>query len=172
SERMTMERNWVIAPRAAGASLDLVSSGQGGTDAPTEGPTSLRVTEIVAANSGALWSPTVGRFRLRVVEGAQDGADWESAGAVCAIGSDAGNALRLDAPTVSRFHCEIRVGADGARIVDLGSRNGTLVDGVQVKEAFLRSGSLIRLGTAVLRFELIEGGNRLLVSNNTSFGEL
>ena len=57
-------------------------------------------------------------------------------------------------------------------IVDLGSLNGTVVDGVVVKEAFLRNGSLIRLGAAKLRFELADGNNRLLVSDRTAFGEL
>ena len=47
-----------------------------------------------------------------------------------------------------------------------------MVDGVHVKEAFLRSGSLIRLGATKLRFELSDGGNRLLVSDRTSFGEM
>src|SRR5438093_1245108 len=43
-----MERNWVIAPRAAGASLDGVAGSQGGTETPSEGTLGLRVTEIVA----------------------------------------------------------------------------------------------------------------------------
>ena len=60
----------------------------------------------------------------------------------------------------------------GVHIVDLGSLNGTVVDGVVVKEAFLRNGSLIRLGAAKLRFELADGNNRLLVSDRTAFGEL
>src|SRR6185295_18762979 len=80
--------------------------------------------------------------------------------------------LRLADPTVSRFHCEIRVATDGTHILDLDSRNGTIVDGVQVKEAFVRNASLIRLGTTAVRFELVEGGNRLLVSQRTSFGGL
>ena len=66
----------------------------------------------------------------------------------------------------------IRVAADRVHIVDLGSLNGTVVDGVVVKEAFLRNGSLIRLGAAKLRFELADGNNRLLVSDRTVFGEL
>jgi two-component system response regulator GlrR len=116
--------------------------------------------------------PTVGRFRLQVVEGEQKGLTWESAGETCSIGSSEGNDLRLTDPTVSRFHCEVRVAADGTHILDLDSRNGTIVDGVQVKEAFVRNASLIRLGTTAVRFELVEGGNRLLVSQRTVFGGL
>jgi two-component system response regulator GlrR len=128
-----------------------------------------RVTAALEASQ--LWAPIVGRFRLHVVAPGQPGrAPGESAGASCAIGSEAGNDLRLSEPTVSGFHSEIRVGPNGIRIVDLGSRNGTIVDGVQVKEAFLRTGSLIKLGDATLRFELADGGNRVLLSDRTSFG--
>ena len=91
---------------------------------------------------------------------------------MCSIGSAARNDVQLADETVSGFHCEIRVAADRVHIVDLGSLNGTVVDGVHIKEAFLRNGSLIRLGAAKLRFELADGGNRLLVSDRTSFGEM
>ena len=118
---------------------------------------------------------TIGRFRINTfVNGAAAGkwSVWESSGATCAIGSEPGNDLRIELPTVSRFHCEVRVGADGARLVDLGSLNGTFVDGVQVKEAFLRTGSTIRVGDATLQFELAQGGNRLPLSDRTTFGGL
>ena len=50
-------------------------------------------------------------------------------------------------PTVSRLPLrDPRRRQTASRIVDLGSRNGTVVDGVQIKEAFLRNGSLLRLG--------------------------
>jgi two-component system, NtrC family, response regulator GlrR len=107
-----------------------------------------------------------------VVDGAAGAGPWESSGDVCSIGSAAGNDLQLGDETVSGFHCEIRVAADRVHIVDLGSLNGTVVDGVHIKEALLRNGSLIRLGAAKLRFELADGGNRLLVSDRTSFGDM
>ncbi len=50
----------------------------------------------------------------------------------CSIGSHPSNDLVLEEPTVSRFHYEVRVDADGAKVVDLGSRNGTTLDGVRV----------------------------------------
>jgi two-component system, NtrC family, response regulator GlrR len=130
-----------------------------------------RETKLHEGAAG-VWAPIVGRFRLLVVDGATGGGPWESSGDVCSIGSGNGNDLQLADETVSGFHCEIRVAEDRVHIVDLGSLNGTVVDGVHVKEAFLRSGSLIRLGASKLRFELADGGNRLLVSDRTSFGEL
>ena len=120
----------------------------------------------------ATWAPIVGRFRLRVVDGDAGAPSWDSSGDVCSIGSAAGNDLQISDETVSGFHCEIRVAADRVHVVDLGSLNGTVVDGVHVNEAFLRNGSLIRLGAAKLRFELLEGNNRLLVSERAAFGGL
>jgi hypothetical protein len=55
---------------------------------------------------------------------------------------------------LSRTHAEVRRGWDGTRIVDLGSKNGTKVDGDQVGErgTMLRDGSLVELGPIVMRF--------------------
>ncbi|MDP1828039.1 MAG: sigma 54-interacting transcriptional regulator [Archangium sp.] len=70
----------------------------------------------------------------------------------CRIGSDASNDLVVDEATVSALHCELDVSARGAWIRDDGSSNGTEVDGLMVREAALRDGSLIRLGNVSLRF--------------------
>jgi ABC transport system ATP-binding/permease protein len=48
--------------------------------------------------------------------------------------------------SVSRQHLEIRREKDGYRLLDLGSRNGVLVNGVYAKDMYLRDGDEIRLG--------------------------
>jgi ABC transport system ATP-binding/permease protein len=48
--------------------------------------------------------------------------------------------------SVSRQHFEIRREKDGYRLIDLGSRNGVLVNGVYAKDMYLRDGDEIRLG--------------------------
>ncbi len=111
-------------------------------------------------------------FRLVVAEGPDAGRTWESVGDRAAIGTEAPNDLRLSDETVSRFHCEVRIEASGARVRDLGSTNGTLLDGVQVVEAFLRGGSQLRLGTTLLRFEFVDERRPLPVSERTTFGSL
>ncbi len=70
----------------------------------------------------------------------------------CRIGSDESNDVVLDDPTVSSLHCEIDVAATSAWIRDDHSSNGTEVDGLAVREAALRDGSLIKLGHVTLRF--------------------
>ena len=56
--------------------------------------------------------------------------------------------VRLNDPTVSRRHAEVRR-AEGGRfmLADVGSLNGTWVDGAIVSKAVLRDGSTIQIGT-------------------------
>ncbi|MDO9379858.1 MAG: DUF3662 and FHA domain-containing protein [Nocardioidaceae bacterium] len=73
-------------------------------------------------------------------------------GVVLGRGSEA--ELRINDPGVSRRHAQIRVEVTSrdvsVRVVDLGSTNGTVVDGQRVTEAELRDGSQILLGNTTL----------------------
>lgn len=108
--------------------------------------------------------PTAQGFRLTVVDGGEGSLEVTSGR--CTIGTHESNDLRLEDKRVSRFHCEI---VDAARVRDLGSRNGTSVDGVRVVEAFLRAGSLLKLGGVTLRFDPLRDVHRLPLSARTSF---
>jgi pSer/pThr/pTyr-binding forkhead associated (FHA) protein len=68
------------------------------------------------------------RFRLTVTEGDDAGQERVSDASELAIGTDAGNQLILQDPTVSRHHCAIAASARGFRLRDLGSTNGTFVN--------------------------------------------
>jgi hypothetical protein len=69
------------------------------------------------------------------------------------IGRSAECGVRLTDTSVSRRHAEIRPVGDGWTIVDLGSTNGTRVNGSGVRERRLADGDTISVGDAVLRFE-------------------
>jgi two-component system response regulator GlrR len=114
----------------------------------------------------------VRRFELVIVEGPDKGRICQSASDRFSIGSHESNDLVIDDPTVSRFHCEVRIDPRGARVRDLDSKNGTVVDGVTVVEAFLRGGSVLRFGHSAVRFQFSVESNRLEVSEHTSFGPL
>jgi len=116
--------------------------------------------------------PDVRRFRLRVVDGPGAGQTFESTGERTSIGSHPLNDVLLDERTVSRFHCELLVDEKGVWAKDLGSRNGTVLDGVLVKEAAVRNGSLLGLGRVGLRFELSGEKTRLQLSEHPRFGSL
>jgi hypothetical protein len=101
------------------------------------------------------------------------GSIFESTRERVQLGSHPLNDVVLDDRTVSRFHSEVFVDEQGNTWVkDLGSRNGTVVDGVRVKEAAVRSGSLLQLGRVSFRFELTGEKNRIPVSEHESFGSL
>jgi pSer/pThr/pTyr-binding forkhead associated (FHA) protein len=59
----------------------------------------------------------------------------------------------LTDPNVSRRHAEVRREDNEFVVVDLGSTNGTRVNGAGVKERQLVDGDEITVGTTKLRFE-------------------
>jgi hypothetical protein len=85
-----------------------------------------------------------------------DGHAYPLLGAVTTVGRGDDADVVLDDPGVSRRHAEIRVTTDGphliAHIRDLGSTNGTFIDGNRVTGAELREGNSITLGRTRLTF--------------------
>ena len=88
----------------------------------------------------------VKKSKLLVVSGALQGREFIIDRDTYSIGSGPHNDMILDDSTVSRRHCEIQRRPDGFLIRDLGSTNGTLVQGVRVTEAFLEQGTEFQLG--------------------------
>jgi len=62
------------------------------------------------------------------------------------MGRDAGCDVRLRDAAVSRRHATIFPASDGARVRDLGSQNGTFVDGTRVSDCRLQDGQRVHLG--------------------------
>ena len=69
------------------------------------------------------------------------------------LGRNADCTVTLADPRASRRHAEIRATAEGFLVVDLGSMNGTLVNGVPVKEHVLHDGDELAVGATKMRFE-------------------
>jgi len=66
-------------------------------------------------------------------------------------------AVFVDDPGVSRHHSRITVGADGATLEDLGSKNGTILNDRRVTTAIaLTDGDGIVLGATVLKFRIFD----------------
>ena len=53
---------------------------------------------------------------------------------------------------MSRLHCEILLGTE-VLIRDLGSTNGTSVEGVRANESVVRDGSIIKIGNITLTYQ-------------------
>jgi transcriptional regulator with PAS, ATPase and Fis domain len=109
---------------------------------------------------------------LVVVDGPARGARRRVEGGVARVGSSEASTLRLDDRAVSRLHCELTVRADGVALRDLGSTNGTFVDGVRVRDADIPVGAVVRCGGSAFRVEAGEEPSFIAISDKTSFGEL
>lgn len=62
-------------------------------------------------------------------------------------------AVALSDPQVSRQHAAVRPAEHGYQVVDLGSTNGTLVNGHVVREHPLTDGDVIMIGATSIRYE-------------------
>jgi len=82
-----------------------------------------------------------------------DGRDMSLDQGVTVIGRSSGCDVVVDDPNVSRRHAEIRRLGEGYSLVDLGSTNGTEVNGQRVGETSLMNGDVIGVGTTRLTFE-------------------
>ncbi|MGW5369965.1 FHA domain-containing protein, partial [Streptomyces sp. NPDC004011] len=92
--------------------------------------------------------------QLHVVAGPDAGGVHLLHGGRITVGRSADADVPLDDPDVSRLHCAVTVGADGrVSVTDLGSTNGTTLDGTRVGERPVRfpAGALLRLGESALR---------------------
>ena len=82
------------------------------------------------------------------------GKTWRIACDSTVIGRDEAHAdLVLGDSNVSRRHAELTRNATGWRIADLGSTNGTRVNGMRVSEQDLANGDTITMGLVTLMFE-------------------
>ncbi|MBY0457034.1 MAG: GAF domain-containing protein, partial [Gemmataceae bacterium] len=95
--------------------------------------------------------------RLIVIRGVDEGKQFDLHDATVTIGRHSANAVPLHDTQVSRRHLEIRALPYGHELRDLGSGNGTLLNGQPVQVAPLRSGDTITLGQTVLMFTAIRG---------------
>ena len=89
---------------------------------------------------------------LFVIQGADQGKRFELKPRPMALGRDKSSPILLHDHEISRRHAEVRPVDDSFRIVDLGSANGTFVNGQPVDQVALRSGDRLQLGQTVMLF--------------------
>jgi hypothetical protein len=94
-----------------------------------------------------------GAPRIRVVQGTTPTTEVPLTGDVLVIGRGSTAGLRLDDTGVSRQHAEVRREGDDVILVDLGSTNGSTVNGRHVERVRLTPGDRIELGRSVLVYE-------------------
>jgi transcriptional regulator with GAF, ATPase, and Fis domain len=99
--------------------------------------------------------------RLVGIGGPLKGAAFSLPAGEVSIGRDSSNHLWAPDPALSRRHCLVVASDEQVSIRDLGSRNGTLVNGVPVEEQQMRHGDQIYIGDSVLLFLLDADGDHI-----------
>ncbi|OFW66756.1 MAG: hypothetical protein A2Z12_09120 [Actinobacteria bacterium RBG_16_68_21] len=112
---------------------------------PVAAVRSLREKEAAAG------IPGLAGFALIVASGPSRGLHWGLDEGTVEAGRNPEAAIFLDDVTVSRHHAEFSVAAGVLTVRDLGSTNGTYVNGRRVEEARLDPGDEVIVG----RFHLV-----------------
>jgi len=93
------------------------------------------------------------KARLLIQKGMNKGKQYPLVGKVVSLGSGPENNIRLLDGAVSGKHAGVSIDDNKFEIVDLGSKNGVLVNGKKTPRRFLRNGDVITLGMTELKFE-------------------
>jgi transcriptional regulator with GAF, ATPase, and Fis domain len=121
---------------------------------------------------GAPATVNLRKCKLVVIKGAQRGTEFVIASDVIRVGKAPENDLVLADETVSRVHFEIARDSKGYLVRDLKSTNGTFLDSAEVKEAYLRAGSVVKAGEVELKFTPFEERIEILPSEKEALGDM
>jgi two-component system, NtrC family, response regulator GlrR len=83
---------------------------------------------------------------------------WPLTGLRVLLGREtSGKGIDIEDPGASREHADIvRVpGSSGLRIRDLGSKNGTFIDGIRIGESALDPGAVIKIGKTIMVYSMV-----------------
>jgi len=111
-------------------------------------------------------------FQLHVTTSGHKSVVHSFAKACLRVGSRPCNDLVIDDHAISRIHFEILADARGYTLRDLGSSNGTLVDGYRVGEIGLKHGSRIQVGRTEIAFDIAKEEREVALASETRFGPL
>lgn len=90
--------------------------------------------------------------RLTINPDTPEAFDWPLKPGINTLGRSADNDLPIEHESVAERHCEIHLGEAEATLLDLGSANGTRVDGQRVEQVVLRDGQPFMVGQVAIRF--------------------
>lgn len=91
-------------------------------------------------------------YVLEILDGDRAGEVLPVGGATLRIGRKSGNDIVLADEKTSGVHCEIVPEDDRLVLKDLGSTNGTFLDGKRITEIVLTSGDVVTIGRTKVRF--------------------
>ncbi|MGE5181313.1 MAG: sigma 54-interacting transcriptional regulator [Acidobacteriota bacterium] len=108
------------------------------------------MTQTRVTNAMSLRAP-IRAAQLRVVDGPDRGVEIDLPAIGVVLGTDAACDVVLTDPFVSRRHCSVAPHAQGFAVADLGSRNGTVIDGVAVGKVVAPPGACLRIGKTLVQ---------------------
>lgn len=120
------------------------------------GPVEVRLVEEPELGTGAC------SIEARIVEGELglvgslvlvDGRRIPLGDDTATIGRSPDSTVPIEDARVSRHHAEVKPAPEGFLLRDVGSMNGTRVNGIAVKEQLLGDGDEIGVGSTTIRFE-------------------
>jgi two-component system response regulator HydG len=138
-----------------------------GTNPPSEASTIVAVSTPAPAQAG--------RYRVTVLQGQDTGSSLEIDGLQplrLLVGQSPTCALRLTDGQVSRRHVALQVMERWLRVTDLGSKNGTWINGVRTMDALLAGGERVRVGETTLQVQLLESDTLLELPPEMRFGRV
>jgi DNA-binding NtrC family response regulator len=112
------------------------------------------------------------RCNLVQVQGPEPGRVHPLTAARTTVGKSTDADLCVADLTVSRQHFEILNESGRYLVKDLGSTNGTELDGARVREAYLRPGATIKAGEVVFRFQTDYDAVHIQPSDQNHFGSM
>ncbi|MDB4957459.1 MAG: Formate hydrogenlyase transcriptional activator [Myxococcales bacterium] len=116
--------------------------------------------------------PTL-HLRRCILQAADDPSqEWTFEKEEIRIGSMEDNDIVLNDDTVSRYHCKIIQDDTGYVLIDNRSTNGTFINKVRVREAFLKPGSALAVGQSQLKFNAREEEVQITPSRSDHCGQL
>jgi len=110
--------------------------------------------------------------KMVVISGVDLQKTFAIGGKEVTIGSQQDNYCVLNDPTVSRHHAVIEEAGKGYVLRDVGSTNGTYLNEIRIKEAYLEYGSVIGLGNTRLQFVPLEERVEIPPSEEDYFGDV
>jgi DNA-binding NtrC family response regulator len=109
------------------------------------------------------------RFTLTTDQGPQELAFDKG---VITVGGMQDNDIIIRDETVSRYHCKIVQEDNGYVLVDLRSTNGTFIDKVRIREAYLRPGCTVSCGRSHMKFNAVDEEVEIVPSRKDHCGDI
>ena len=112
--------------------------------------------------------------KCKLVRETEDGktAEYIFDQSVINMGAMEDNDLVLDDDTVSRYHCRITQTDNSYVIEDLSSTNGTFVNRVRIREAYLKPGCIVTVGKTDVRFQSLDERVDITPTKREAFGDI